>query len=777
MGKMTGETREITYPGEEFRDVLELDKETGSLFIKNTTIKHTGDFKVKISNWRRSTKTKMFCIKFKAETKCVQEGDSVTLEPDTEIESDDEIQWMFGDKDDIIAKMGKMTGVTRDITYTDEGFRDRLDLDQETGSLTIKNITIKHTGDFKMKIISSSRRTTEVKMFCIKVNDERVTVMKGDTAILKSAAEIKSDDKVQYSFEYNKSPIAEIKDGQEISTSDGPDKMFRNRLELDKKTGSLTIKNIKREHAGFYYLKVTSSSSVCEKRYDVFVVDEPINVMEGTSFVLESAAEIQRDKDIEWRFSTDKSPIAEIKDGQISTSAHDEMFKDTLDLDKKTGSLTIRNIRREHAGFYQFIIRNRCSTFFPFFNAETVTFMEGKTAVLKTSAEIQTDDQIEWRFNTDESPIAGKKTGQIFLYAGAEEIFKDRLELDEQTGFLTIKNISHEHAGIYQLKIMNSSSAAYVKTFTVIVDDENESRRIFPEWLLGRRCIGRVLEEETGLSTAGNIRREHDEIYQLRTMNSSSAALVKTFYICVKEERVTFVEGDTAVLKSAAEIQNHDQIEWRFNYDNPIAEIKTGQIFPYAGPDGIFKDRLELDEQTGFLTIRKIRREHAGVYQLKIMNSSSAIHVKTLTVIVNEEKVRVKEGRRAVLESAAEIQKDDHVEWRFEYKKSPIAEIKDGQISTSDGPGGRFRDALDLDKKTGSLTIRNVRCEHAGFYLLKVKKSNSAVHEKRFTVSFVVSKRQQVKNLAVEKAQLLHEETPLLHEDDVIYENERMSSL
>ncbi len=88
----------------------------------------------------------------------VMEGQSVTLYPDTEVQKDDLILWMFGDQDNLIAKI---SGKTRD-TYegTDGIFRDRLKLDKNTGSLTIRNIT---SGPYKLQIVSS--RSTSYRKF------------------------------------------------------------------------------------------------------------------------------------------------------------------------------------------------------------------------------------------------------------------------------------------------------------------------------------------------------------------------------------------------------------------------------------------------------------------------------------------------------------------------------------------------------------------------------------------------------------------------------------
>nr|XP_055072969.1 natural killer cell receptor 2B4-like [Misgurnus anguillicaudatus] len=92
----------------------------------------------------------------------VMEGDSVTLYTDiTDIQRDDLILWMFGPKETRIAQI-----YMKDIWYNmKEIFGDRLKLDSQTGSLTITNISIKHTGLYKLQIF---RKTdTKYKRFSV----------------------------------------------------------------------------------------------------------------------------------------------------------------------------------------------------------------------------------------------------------------------------------------------------------------------------------------------------------------------------------------------------------------------------------------------------------------------------------------------------------------------------------------------------------------------------------------------------------------------------------
>ncbi|XP_056304473.1 uncharacterized protein LOC130216606 [Danio aesculapii] len=100
------------------------------------------------------------------ESVSVTEGDSITLNTDTQILKVD-IQWKFGAENSIIAKIKLKLQIFSTIDNTLNGrFRDRLKLDNQTGSLTIMNIRSEHAGDYKV-LITGEKLTT--KSFSVSV--------------------------------------------------------------------------------------------------------------------------------------------------------------------------------------------------------------------------------------------------------------------------------------------------------------------------------------------------------------------------------------------------------------------------------------------------------------------------------------------------------------------------------------------------------------------------------------------------------------------------------
>ncbi|XP_077081485.1 uncharacterized protein LOC143735256 isoform X1 [Siphateles boraxobius] len=94
--------------------------------------------------------------------------------------------------------------------------------------------------------------------------------------------------------------------------------------------------------------------------------------------------------------------------------------------------------------------------------------MEGDSVTLNTGVtEIKKDDVIEWRFGTDGSLLAriNRELDEIYISNYADERFRDRLKLDDQTGSLTIMNTRTSDSGLYEVIIRGKNTK-----FNVTVD-------------------------------------------------------------------------------------------------------------------------------------------------------------------------------------------------------------------------------------------------------------------------------------------------------------------
>ncbi|XP_039520357.1 uncharacterized protein LOC120474283 isoform X5 [Pimephales promelas] len=781
-----------------FRGRLKLDEKTGSLIITDMITEHTGDYKLQIISSRGNT-NKRFDVSASERKISVKEGKNLIINPETEIQKDDLIQWRFGYQDILIAEIRGGTLKTHDDVAGGR-FRGRLKLDEKTGSLIITDMITEHTGKYKLQIISSRGNTN--KRFVVFVSARRISVKEGKNLIINPETEIQKDDLIEWRF--GDILIAEIRGGTLKTHDDADDGRFRGRLKLDEKTGSLTITDITTQHTGEYKLQIISSRGNTNKRFDVFVSEREISVEEGKNLIINPETEIQKDDLIQWRFRD--ILIAEIRGGTLKT--HDDAaggrFRGRLKLDEKTGSLVITDITTEHTGKYKLqIISSRGNTnkrFDVFVSARVISVKEGKNLIINPETEIQKDDLIQWRFG--DILIAEIRGGTLKTHddaAGGR--FRDRLKLDEKTGSLTITDMITEHTGNYKLQIISSRGntnkrfVVYVSARVIsvkegknlIINPETEIQKDdLIEWRFGYQDIliaeirggtlkthddaadgrfrGRLkLDEKTGSLIITDMITELTGEYKLQII-SSRGNTNKRFDVFVSARVISVEEGKNLIINPETEIQKDDLIQWRFGYqDILIAEIRGGTLKTHddAADDGRFRDRLKLDEKTGSLIITDMRTEHTGDYKLQII-SSREITSKRFVVYVSARRISVEEGKNLIINPETEIQKDDQIQWRFGYQDILIAEIRGGTLKThDDAAGGRFRDRLKLDEKTGSLIITDITTKHTGDYKLQIISSRE-ITSKRFVVSVF-------ENISVEEGKnlIINPETEI-QEDDLI---------
>ncbi|XP_051549293.1 uncharacterized protein LOC127438046 [Myxocyprinus asiaticus] len=102
----------------------------------------------------------------------------------------------------------------------------------------------------------------------------------------------------------------------------------------------------------------------------------------------------------------------------------------------------------------------------------TASVMEGDFVTLQTGVVKQRGDLIVWYFGSENTLVAqiNGKANSNKIYDDVDGRFGGRLTLDNQTGSLTIKNITTVHSGLYKLKISSSNKVSY-KTFNVTVNE------------------------------------------------------------------------------------------------------------------------------------------------------------------------------------------------------------------------------------------------------------------------------------------------------------------
>ncbi|KAK7136726.1 hypothetical protein R3I93_016930 [Phoxinus phoxinus] len=497
----------------------------------------------------------------------VKEGESVTLKTDAEIQSDDQILWMFGPQENLIAESKRETREISKYHGADGRFRDRLELDETTGSLTITNTTAKHIGVYKLQ--TSSSRGTLNQRFIVTVKITLISIVEGEPFTLYPDTEIQKVNLIAWKFGDEDTLIAQMT-GKTRETHEGADGIFRDRLQLDKRTGSLTIKSPRTEHSGLYKLEMSGSRGTTKKIFNVAIYLKKVSAKEGESVTLMTNTVIRRKDELRWLFGYDDTVIAEIKGGIVKISTFDVAdgrFKDRLHLDEKTGSLIIRNATTEHAGVYTLKPIISKLTTIERYNVTvrvlTTIGLRGKDVTLYPDTEVQRDDLIMWTFG-DQGDLIAQLTGETGE-TSYDERFKDKLKLNKNTGSLTISNIT---TGPYKLQIISSTRTSCRK-FRVFNSCESSPKTVS---MLARECL---------------------------------------------------------VLITGFEVERDEKVEWRFE-DKILTTGMNGDISKTE--DVRFRGRLELDHQTGSLTIKDTRTSDTGVYHLKIGSGENICWEFSVTV-------------------------------------------------------------------------------------------------------------------------------------------------
>nr|XP_055074533.1 uncharacterized protein LOC129454075 isoform X2 [Misgurnus anguillicaudatus] len=578
----------------------------------------------------------------------VTAGDSVTLHTDiTKIHEDDVIWWRFGEGESksllveiAISKILYASGRFRDKLQIS---------DSKIGDLTIMNMKIKYSGlyeaeinidtgtvykRFNVTVIESppviNAGPSEVASF---------TVKEGESVTLPCNVQTQRDALIVWRFGDERALIAEVDmEDDMISLFDGTDGSFKDRLKLNGQTGDLTITNSKPEHSGVYRLKISSNKQTLYKSFSVIVkgaalssggkaglcvfflliiaaviaagwilyrrrVSElqyemkTVSVIEGKSVTLNTGMTENDPKDhkIIWRFGDKRAIIAQIHKKIIDVScSDDERFKDKLHLDKTTGDLIINDFTIRTSGDYHMEItrktrinRTTTSKTFRVVVHDTLNVTEGESVELQSGiSELQDDDQIQWRFEAKDAIIAVRKSNdEISINCDDDEMLKNRLTLNNQTGSLAIRNIKISDSGVYELQIKNQNTTSYKKF---------------------------------------------------------------SFLVGQKWTEMPVMEGESVTLPTdLTDIQIDDQILWMFGpEDNLIAKFhkKKGWIGAdekkktlYDVVEGRFKDKLELD-QTGSLTIKDINTELTGLYKLQIISNKETKYKKYKVSLYGQER-------------------------------------------------------------------------------------------------------------------------------------------
>ncbi|XP_016372895.1 uncharacterized protein LOC107712209 [Sinocyclocheilus rhinocerous] len=296
---------------------------------------------------------------------------------------------------------------------------------------------------------------------------------------------------------------------------------------------------------------------------------------------------------------------------------------------------------------------------------KSVSVMEGDSVTLNTDVKVQRDDHTLWMFGPQERRIAEIHRQTIYIDA-TNTIFEKRLQMDNQTGSLTIRNIRTEHTGLYKLQNINNRGTSN-KRFSVtvyallpvpvITSNSSNCSSTSPSssqncsllcsvlnvsdvtlsWYKGNSLLSSISVSDLSISLSLSLEVEYQDTNAYSCVlndpfskQTTKLDISQLCQMCLDKTQtpVSVTEGDSVTLHTdVMEVKMKDQILWMFECRPAqltiIAEILNNNIFIYDCDDLRFKDRLQLDGQTGNLTITNTNKTDSGVYKLQINNGVS----------------------------------------------------------------------------------------------------------------------------------------------------------
>ncbi|XP_065099370.2 cell adhesion molecule CEACAM3-like [Paramisgurnus dabryanus] len=526
--------------------------------------------------------------------------------------------------------------------------------------------------------------------------------MKGRCVTLPTKVKIQQGDEVEWTSE-DKSTLVTGMNGDDSKTSYTDDERFKDRLKMNPKTGNLTITDIRQTDEGVYTLKLTKADG--EITYRIFNVDVNAKVY-GNFLKQQNSARvrtgkvgefvtldtgvtrIQRDDEIMWTFEDMR--IARYIGGTNESTLYDyidERFKDRLEVKHQTGDLTIRNIRTEHTGEYKVQIKNSNGNKERKFNlAFYVRAMKGRSVTLLTKVKIQQGDEVTWTSKDKTSLVTGMNRDDSETSYTDDERFRDRLEMNPETGELTITDIRQTDEGVYTLQLTKADGKITYRIFNV------------------------------------------DVIAKAQGNNK------------IQPISVEAMQGTCVTLYTKVKIQERDKMKWTSEDKSTlVAGMNGDDSKTLYTEDERFRDRLKMNAQTGDLIIRDIRERDKGVYTLQLINTDGKIKYILFKVDVfvpakvhgniqnRQNSVQAKKGGSVTILTEVKIQQGDEVEWTSEDKTILVTGMNGDRNKTSYTDDERFRRRLDMNPETGDLTILDISQTDKGDYTLQLTKADGKI--------------------------------------------------
>ncbi|XP_077081401.1 uncharacterized protein LOC143735208 [Siphateles boraxobius] len=376
---------------------------------------------------------------------------------------------------------------------------------------------------------------------------------------------------------------------------------------------------------------------------------------------------------------------------------------------------------------------------------KSVSVLEGDSVTLHAGlTEIQKADLILWTFGPDNTRIAqiNKMSNKLSLYDDVlDGRFRGRLELEDQTGDLTITNITTKLAGLYELQIIGEKEVL-PKEFSIMV-------------YYARLPVPVIISNSSHCSSSSS-----------PSSSPSSCSLVCSSVLNVSHVTLSWYAG-MSVLSSISvcdlsislslplEVEYQDKNTYSCVLNNPISNQTTHlDINTLCHTCAVDESTIKTERGLAFSNIVLIC-VFVGVIVLVVAAVGSFIsHRKNrntdhVSDEVVAEKVEMKTVSMTLGESVTlntgitEIQHCDVLQWRFAKSDTDhtnpfevIARLNELNNSVCHDHDDRLiqvhDDRVHLDCKTGYLTIKDIRPTDFGVYKLNIIRNGRNMISKIF---------------------------------------------
>ncbi|XP_016360488.1 uncharacterized protein LOC107702631 isoform X3 [Sinocyclocheilus anshuiensis] len=372
--------------------------------------------------------------------------------------------------------------------------------------------------------------------------------------------------------------------------------------------------------------------------------------------------------------------------------------------------------------------------------------MEGDSVTLHTDlTDLQKYERILWTFGPGRTRIAqiNNVVNKISLYNDVlDGKFRDRLQLDDRTGSLTVTNTRTEDSGLYELQIIGGIEVP-PKKFSIIVSaplpvpviSRNSSQcssssscsllcsvvnvgHVTLSWYKGNSLLSSISVSDLSISLSLPLEVEYQEKnpYSCVINNpiSNQTQHLDISQLCQPCEAPGLSAGHIALVCACA---------------LSVAAVLCG-IYYYCQR----KTRKQTDkgDEPDGEELKSLKGGNASVQEGDLETS----------VLLKEDKITsmpVIEGQSVTLHTdLTEIREIDMIWWKFaDFKERSCAKFvliatlnkTNNEVNLYNETIQQFKDSLKLNLDTGSLTITIITPEHYGFYKLHItSKEEMVVH-------------------------------------------------